>query len=245
MISLVSLVLIGQMRTWNDSIIINSYEKYLSKYGKIDLYIFTWNKIGYSFNHGKFDKHSKKNDIITDAEIREYYSQFPFINLKYVYVEDYDVFINNLDAKILNIYNTPFRNFSKISTCVPIQYKYQQAARYLIDVSDLHKYSNIIITRPDMSFVDDLPEINTKEDFIYYNCHCVRCFDHCWYGKPATIIKHLCFIFDNFITNYNSIPEVNALNRDNNELLHLQCFKNDIKLKVNEKQMVQIILFKQ
>ena len=42
-----------------------------------------------------------------------------------------------------------------------------------------------------MSFVDDLPEINTKEDFIYYNCHCVHCFDHCWYGKPTTIIKHL------------------------------------------------------
>jgi len=240
---MISLVLIGQMRTWNNNKIINSYEKYLSKYGNIDLYIFTWNKIGYSCRHGNLNIHNSKKDIITELQIREYYEKYTFINLKYIYIEDYDIFIKNLDDKLLDIYNTPFRDFFKISTCVPIQYKYQQAARYLKKIEDITKYSNMIITRPDMCFIDDLPEVDTKEDIIYYNCNCVRCFDHCWYGKPSTIIKHLYFAFDNFIDNYNFLPKVNALNRDNNELLHLECNKNNIKLNVNEKQMVEIIYF--
>ena len=240
---MISLVLIGQMRTWNNPEIISSYEKYLSKYGNIDLYIFTWDKIGYSNNHGNHDIHSNSENIITETQIKSYYAQYNFINLKYIYIENYDTFINQLDDNILNIYNTPFRNHSKYSTCDPIQYKYQQAVRYLKKLEDINKYSNMIIIRPDEAFVDDLPEIETKDDYIYYNCGAVRCFDHCWYGKPGTIIKHLYFAFDNFIDNYNIITKVNELNRDNNELLHLQCNKNNIKLSVNEKTMVEIIYF--
>ncbi len=69
----------------------------------------------------------------------------------------------------------------------------------------------------------------------------MRCFDDCWYGNPITIIIHLFFTFDNILKNYNMLP--NDLKRDNNELLHLECIKNNIKLKINEKQMVQIIYF--
>jgi hypothetical protein len=240
---MISLVLIGQMRTWNNNKIINSYEKYLSKYGNIDLYIFTWNKIGYSNHHGEHNLNRYSEDILTEKEVHEYYKQYKFINLKYIHIENFEEFIKNLDNRLLNIYNTAFRNHSQFSTCVPIQYKYQQSMRYLKKIEDITKYSNMIITRPDMCFIDDLPEINTKEDIIYYNCNCVRCFDHCWYGKPMTIIKHLYFAFDNFFENYNTLPKINELNRDNNELLHLECNKNNIKLNVNQKQMVEIIYF--
>ncbi len=88
-----------------------------------------------------------------------------------------------------------------------------------------------------MCFIDDLPKISTKDN------NCVRCFDHCYYGKPTTIITHLYFTFDNLIKNYNILPKQNSLNRDNNELLHLECYKNNIKLNVNQKQMVEIINF--
>jgi hypothetical protein len=39
---MISLILIGQIRTWNDTGIMSSYEKYLSKYGIIDIYIYIY-----------------------------------------------------------------------------------------------------------------------------------------------------------------------------------------------------------
>lgn len=240
---MISLVLIGQMRTWNNPEIISSYEKYLSKYGTIDLYIFTWNKIGFSHRHGSYDLHPNSDDIITEEKIKLYYEQFKFINLKYVYIEDFDTFINQLDDKILNIYNTPFQYHSQNTTSVPLQYKYQQAARYLFNIANEYKYSNMIISRPDMSFKDDLPEIDTKEEHIYYNCECARNMSPCWYGKPDTIIKHIYFAFDNFIENYNILPCHNQLNSDINEILHFLCHINNIKVIVNEKQMTGQICF--
>jgi|UniRef100_A0A6C0LYU3 hypothetical protein len=240
---MISLVLIGQMRTWNKPEIISSYEKYLSKYGTIDLYIFTWNKIGFSHRHGNHDLHPNSDDIITEAQIKLYYEQFKFINLKYVHIENFDTFINQLDDKILNIYNTPFLYHSQNTTSVPLQYKYQQAARYLFNIANEYKYSNMIISRPDMSFEDDLPEIDTKEEHIYYNCECVRNMAITWYGKPDTIIKQLYFAFDNFIEIHNILPSHNHLNKDINEILHFLCYKNNIKIIVNEKQMIRQICF--
>ncbi len=65
--------------------------------------------------------------------------------------------------------------------------------------------------------------------------------DHCWYGKPRTIIKLLFNIYDDFLQNYNEINNPGANNRDNNELLYYQCNKNNIKLNVKQKHMVKII----
>lgn len=132
---------------------------------------------------------------------------------------------------------------SKVSTCIPIQYKYQQAIRFLSNINDIDKYSNLIITRPDMCFVDYLPKLDTKFGHIYWNCICIRCMDHCWYGKPNTIIKQLFYTYDDILKRYNDITSHCQHNRDNNELLHYQCEKNDIKLNVNKQPLVKIIYF--
>ena len=240
---MLAIVIIGQMRTYENVEIINSYKKYLSKYGSIDLYIFTWNKIGYSNRHGSTNNHSRTNDLIQESDILEYYKEYDFINVKHVLIEDFDNCINGFSNDILKIYNTPFRDHSIVSTCIPIQYKYQQAIRHLSNLNNFEKYSNLIVTRPDICFIDDLPVLDTKLDCIYWNCHCIRCMDHCWYGKPKTIIKQLFNAFDDILTNCNEITSNNQNNRDNNELLHYQCEKNNIKLIVNEKQMVKIIYF--
>lgn len=240
---MLALAIIGQMRTYRNEQIINSYKKYLCKDSSIDLYIFTWNKLGCSNRHGYTNIHNKMNDLVSTNDILDYYKKYDFINVKHIFVEDFDNFVNGLDADILKIYNTPFLNHSKVSTYVPVQYKYQQAVRYLSNLEDINKYSNLIITRPDICFVDELPILDTKIDNIYWNCICIQCMDHCWYGKPQTIIKQLFNIFDNIMVNYNEITSGNQHNRENNKILHWECEKNNIKVNVDKKHMVRIIYF--
>lgn len=237
-----ALVLIGQMRTWNHSRTIKSYETYLSKHGRIDLYIFTWNKLGYSNRHGDHNLNGCSEDVVTERQIREYYQPYTFINVRHVQIDNYGDFIANLDQPLSAVYHTPFRNHSPYSTCVPIQYKYQQAARHLEQTEGVQDYSNMVVTRPDMCFVDG-PVAAAQDGTLYYNCPCVRCFDHCWCGKPRTVIKHLVSTFDHFLPNYHALPKRNHLNRDNNELLHLECAKNKIRLCVDNKQMVEVVYF--
>ncbi|MAV57165.1 MAG: hypothetical protein CMI79_06575 [Candidatus Pelagibacter sp.] len=238
---MLAIVIIGQMRSYKNIEIINSYKKYLYDNETIDLYIFTWKNVGYSNRHGNPNIHLNCNDLIDKFDIIEYYKKYDFINIKHILVEDFDIFINGLNIDLLNIYNTPFRSHSKISTCLPIEYKYQQAIRYLSNLNDIDKYSNLIITRPDICFVDYLPTLKTKLDNIYYNCICIECMDHCWYGKPRTIIKLLFNIYDDFLQNYNEITNSRDNNRDNNILLRYQCDKKNIKLNVKKKHMVKII----
>ena len=244
---MLAIVIIGQMRSYKNIKIINSYKKYLSNNETIDLYIFTWKNLGYSNRHGKPNIHPNCNDIIKISDILEYYKKYDFINIKHILIEDFDNFINELNPDLLKIYNTPFRTYSKVSTSVPLQYKYQQAIRYLSNLNDIDKYSNLIITRPDICFVDYLPTLETKLDNIYYNCSCIRNMALTWYGKPKTIIKQLFNCYDEFLQNHNGLCRLWGGNWDQssdiNELLHYQCNKNNIKLKVKQKHMVKIIYF--
>jgi hypothetical protein len=240
---MLALVLIGQLRTWNNPLIINSYKKYLSDNEKIDLYIFTWNKLGYSNNSGNTNIHIRQNDSIDRRTIIEYYQQFTFINIRYICLDDFEIFLNGLDSKLKDIYNTPFRNHAPFTTSIPVQYKYQQAAQYLSNIENNDKYSNIIITRPDICFTGKLSILNTVENTVYFQSICDRCIDHFWYGKPNTIIKQLRTIFDNYIVNYTLIDPYNENNRDNNEILHFMCSKNNILVNVLVNNMCNIIYF--
>jgi hypothetical protein len=231
------------MRTYKNPIIVNSYKKYLSTNEKIDVYIFSWNKLGYSHNNGNANLHNRHNDSLDTECILEYYQQFNFINIQHIVLDDFDIFINGLDPKLKEIYYTPFRNQGHVSTSVPVEYKYQQAVRYLASIENTYRYSNIIITRPDICFTSELPIVNTVEDIIYFQSICNRCMDHFWYGKPNTIIKQLYTIFDMYIINYTLINPQNENNRDNNELLHLMCIKNNINVKVVVDHMCNIVYF--
>jgi hypothetical protein len=239
----IALVLAGQMRTYECEQIINSYKKYIYDKENIDLYIFTWDILGYSNNHGNKNIHKNSNTILTKEDILNYYKKFNFLNIKYINVENFNNFLKNLDYSYYKIYNTSFRNHSNVSTFIPIQYKYQQSIRYLNGIDCLKEYSNLIITRPDICFIDYLPVIDTKIDNIYYNCICTTCMDHCWYGKPETIIKQLFNIFDNILINYKNIENYNDNNKDNNIILYHQCFINNISINVDKKHMVKIIYF--
>jgi hypothetical protein len=241
--SKLGIILTGQMRTYDSERIMHSYQRFLSTYVPIDLFIFTWKNRGYSNNHGQPDLNNHQDDIISENDIISYYSQFKFITIKKIVIEDFDSFINSLPPNMKKLYHTPFRFHSITTTSIPIEYKYQQAIKYLESI-DHSKYSNIMFTRPDMEILCDLPVQSPVNDIVYYNHCCYRCMDHCWFGSTNTLIKQLSTIYDDYEKNQNAITSSNDMNRDNNEILIYQCSKNEIELKVKDGSFVRLIHFK-
>ena len=236
------ILLTGQMRTYESKRITDSYHRFLSSYGSIDLYIFTWKNKGYSYNHGNPDLHSLHEENIDEKDILSHYSQFKFMTVKQIVIDDFTLFCNTLDETKKKLYHTPFRNHSSVTTSIPIEYKYQQAVRYLSSVE--HSYSKVMMTRPDMELLGDIPFHTMDENIIYYQCHCDRCMDHCWFGTPNTIIKQLYSIYDEYEKNQEKITYRDDNNRDNNEILIYQCVKNDIQIKVTPGRFVQLVYFR-
>ena len=195
----ICILLTGQMRTYQSKQIIDSYHAFLSSYGSIDLYIFTWKNKGFSNNHGKPDLHRLQEDIITEEDVLSHYSQFKFMTIKKIVIDDFNSFCNDLNPNMKKLYHTPFRNHSSVTTSIPIEYKYQQAVRYLSSVEQ--SYSKVMITRPDMMLLRDIPFSVMDENMIYFQCQCDRCMDHCWFGTPTTIIKQLYSIYDDYEKN--------------------------------------------
>lgn len=198
------LLLAGQMRTYRDPAIMDSYRQYLP--GDVDVYIFTWKNIGLN---------SHQNDI-EEKDLRDHYA---FFNVKKIIVEDFDAFYDALSPSMKSLYDTPFRDHSNKTTSVPIQYKYQQAIRHM----ELG-YTHVIMTRPDMAIQRPIP-IGSEDNTVYFQCASNRCIDHGWFGTPATLLRQLGDIFDQYETN------VHTQNRDNNELLLHQCIVQGIRVK--------------
>jgi len=236
------IILTGQMRTYESKKIIDSYHTFLSSYGSIDLYIFTWKNKGYSNSHGNPDLHNLQEDIIEENDILSHYSQFKFITIKKIVIDDFNSFCNTLNENRKRLYHTPFRYHSSITTSLPIEYKYQQAVGYLSSVD--HSYSKVMITRPDMMLLRDIPLYDMADNIIYFENAHPRCMDHCWFGTPTTIIKQLYSIYDDYEKNQEMITYHDQNNRDNNELLTYQCLKNDIQIKVRQIPLVWLIYFR-
>jgi len=227
--------LVGQMRTYDDLKITNSY-KYLYNYD-IDLYIFTWKNRGYSNHHGITNYSVHSDDIIREETLISHYSQFGF-KIKKIIIDDFEEWYNSLTDEMKSIYKTPFRNHSKVTTSVPIQYKYQQITQYLNE-----DYDNILITRPDMAFLSDLPVVNPKDDSVYFKCICNRCIAHGWIGNKKTLVKQLNNIFDNYLINYNKISSYNENNRDENELIIYHSAIKNIHIVCIDGSFVEQILY--
>lgn len=226
--SKVCLILTGQMRTYESMDILKGYQ-HLSGLGPIDLYIYTWKNKGYSNAHGNTAlQHIENDTVLLEEDIIHHYSNT--FHIKKIVIESFDDFYNSLSDSMKEKYNTPFQNHSKVTTSIPIEYKYQQAIRN----TNVSNYDMVIITRPDMEILDTLPTVSPEEDIIYYNSLCQRCIDHFWMGTPATLTKQLYHIFDQYETNYQILPSY--LRTDNNELLILQCIKNNIRIKVSIKE---------
>lgn len=220
----------GQMRTFENENILNSYKTYLSKFGKIDIYISTWKNIGYSNREGQHNRHSRENEIITYERIFNNYSKIDFFSIKEIIIDDFDNFYNYMNDDMKNIYNLPFRHHSSNNTSIPILYKYQKCVNGIfLD----NNYSKVLIMRPDFAIIDNLPlhikDYNNynelDENTIYFKSININCIDHFWFSSQSTIFKQLNNIFDSYIKLHKEINDTCV-----NKLLKQQCHNNNINI---------------
>jgi hypothetical protein len=238
----IAIILVGQMRTYDRKEIIESYNKHLKNLGDVDLFISTWNKSGYSNNHGnKNYNHGYKDNKITKELLYKHYSQYKFINIKDIDIEDFEEWVDKLSPELKKIYYTPFRDHSNYTTSLPIEYKYQRAISRFLSIKD-KQYKLVLFMRADTQLLCDIPIQNyTDNDTIYFHTLCNRCIDHGWTSDEKTAINVFSKIYDDYLDNLNKITSNYQNNRDNNELIIYQSSKNDVKLVYQKILLYQII----
>jgi hypothetical protein len=238
----IAIIIVGQMRTYNNKEICESYEKYLNNLGIIDLYINTWDTCGYSNNHGnKNYDYSYKNDKITKDLLYSHYSNFNFFNIIDIEIDCFNVWLDNLNAQQRRIYNTPFRNHSINTTSLPVEYKYQKAINRFKEIKN-KTYKLVLFMRADTKICYNIPinkyvSINT----IYYHSGHHKCIDHGWASDEITAIELFSKIYDNYTNNFIKIPSYNNNNRDNNEIIIYEAINKNINLKYEPMLLYQIV----
>jgi hypothetical protein len=246
-----AIVITGQMRTYTNQKILNSYKMYLQPLGNFDVYIHTWGEYGKSNNHGRsFTSNYEKNKTNIN-DIYNHYNNLPFFDIKDIQIESFDNWINSLSSELKLIYNTPFRYHSKYTTSICINYKYQMAVNRL-KMLKKKNYEKIVFLRADTEIINKIPWNDyTNNDTLYYHSENNRCIDHGWIinGNAAELM--FSDIFDKYMVNYIKIPYIiiennftseSQANSDNNEILKYHAQQNNIRLHHTYLKLFNIII---
>lgn len=228
-----AIIITGQMRTYKVPHILKSYINYLQKWGKFDVFIHTWDTCGKSNNHGSNFNCTYDSNKVTADELYKHYSQIPFFNVVDVVVESFDDWVNSLEPKMAEIYNTPFRDHSKYTTSLCIEYKYQAGVQRFVE-KKTKTYDKVLFLRADTVFINEIPwNTYTERDTLYFHTINNRCIDHGWVLDEESAVKLFGTIYDNYYDNFKNIPDKiieTESNRDNNEILRYEAEKKGIKL---------------
>ena len=223
----IALCLCGQMRQYKNEDLnlynnLNLYSKF-----KLDLYISTWNKKGFSTKHGQIKKTIYENDIIKEEELINHYKKYN-LNIKKINIENFDIYLENLDKDYKNYYYSPHHKELKVQSSIPIHYKYQDCINLIEE-----DYDYIIITRPDFIFIKEFKIYNNEMiNNINYGKIYVknRIYDPIFFGQFDKIKYFLIDIYNKIKENknYKKINKLALL--DNCRLLAVQAIKKNIKI---------------
>lgn len=242
-----AIVLFGQLRTFQNISIVESYKKFLGSFPSIDLYIICWNTRGFSANHGNvntFEK-SKCEETFTNEEVNKHYQQFSFFNLVVMRLLDFDEIVASWSQEYRDIYYTPF-DYNQVTTSVPVQFMIQYGS---LLIQSPEKYRHIYFMRPDAMIIHPL-DFNSdtvlKDKTVYFNTVCDRCIDHGFFmnGDTVTVLNDL---FDKYIENVKncrgSDPFFNQEQsvRDNNHLLSFHLKSKGVTLCHKSVQIFHIV----
>lgn len=229
----------GEMRNFDNPIIIDSYNKFVAIHNP-DVFISTWNHNGYSMNHNYIDPNDNK---ITDNFIlNSIKSNYP--NIISVNVENYNIwldsinpinkqqiFSNNYDYRTVNSYAQIY----KICDSINLKSKYE--------LENDFKYDIVIRIRPDSLFVNHF-DLNIDSDTIYNinfgNAYYPnRIYDILFYGDSSSMdLLSKCFI--NYINLLHDQFHNGLCKRDACRLLYLQCIQSKLQVKTTDVRVCDI-----
>jgi hypothetical protein len=173
----VAVLLSGQMRIFDDPVLLQHYYEKLFEPLNADIFVSTWDNRGYSYNHGASEIQATSNDLITKDMIKAAYKE----RLKGVEIETMSDFEAALSDEYREIYTTGFEwSGLKIKgTSVPQFYKMMRVNELKRCYEEQHNftYDLVIRARPDVDMLAPLEaRYMTDLDKNLYHINCTGTF---------------------------------------------------------------------
>ncbi|WP_187487465.1 hypothetical protein [Duffyella gerundensis] len=169
----VAVLYCGQLRNFDNSelLLINN-NNILSKLN-CDVFASVWDERGYSFHHGQASPaHYASNKDVSSEKI-EYCLAHSGCNVRNVEIENFDEWISNQDSKIQSLYHEGLKFDSKVvkATAFPQLYKIFRANQLKSEFEKKNgfKYDLVIRMRPDMGFIESIPDYILHEELTFTN----------------------------------------------------------------------------
>jgi len=232
----VAVLLSGQMRTFDDPILLEHYYKNLFEPLNADIFVSTWDNRGYSDAHGAGEAIAAAADLIANDMIEAAYKD----RLKALDIETLSDFEATLSDEYRDIYTTGFEwlNMKLKGTSVPQFYKILRANELKRRYEQQHNftYDLVIRVRPDLDMVAPLePRYMTDLDKNLYHINCpgtfwpYRVYDIFFYSSSKNMDK-MASAYLNIPTLIN-VPFDNGLHpRDPCRLLFLLAMGMGMKV---------------
>lgn len=227
----IAVLIVGEMRNFDDFNIIKNNNKFLFEKYNCDIFVSTWTKRGYSFNHGNIINKDNYTDQIREDNIKNIYKRCKKIN-----IEDYDKWFSSLPENYKTIYENGLLNGDILcpATSFPQLYKLYDANRLKCDYENENnfKYDIVIKFRSDMCIIND---IDIKIDNNLYHLNPPAIYDNnriydIFFMCNTNIMNILSNTYINIIDLINDdfdngLDKVNAC-----RLLYLYAIKNNINV---------------
>lgn len=240
----IALLMIGSMRNFdNKNLVDHLHNNLIYKYN-CDVFVSTWNKRGFSLNHGHNKETTYANNEISYEHIKTVYPSVKKIN-----IENYDNWINIMDDEYRNIYNKKLKvgNNTVNANIFPQLYKLTDAIKLKQEYEKENNFTYDIVIRicPDFCFLNEIPfkylelyfnifsnnqtrhiyTLNPKKGY-YPN----RIYDILFFGSNYAMDK-LCSNIYNRIGEYyenkfdNGLPKI-----DTCRILKVGCDENNLQV---------------
>jgi hypothetical protein len=219
----------GEMRYFNDPIVIDSYNKFVNILNP-DVFISTWDHVGHSMNHGYINPDDNKTVDNTIANsIKSIYS-----NIKDIKEENYNNWFDSIDSEIKSRvyaqwYNpltiNSYAQIYKICDSINLKANYEKDNNF--------KYDVVIRLRADSLFVNHF-DLNINKHTIYnINFGAAyypnRIYDILFYGDSDSM-DSLSKCFTNYVSLLGNEFHNGLCKRDACRLLYLQSILSELQV---------------
>jgi hypothetical protein len=153
----VAILMAGEMRNFDNNQLLFQNNKYLFELYNCDVFVSTWDKCGYSPDHGTVDPKNYSGNITNEDKIKN-----AFKNVKNVNIENYDEWFNHQNQECKDLYNNGFfvNNRHVNATVFPQLYKIWDCNRMKKEYEKQNEfeYDLVIRMRSDLCLVEEIPE---------------------------------------------------------------------------------------
>lgn len=229
----------GELRFFNDPIVIEGYNKFLQIHNP-DVFISTWNHIGVSMNHGYINPLEKKSiDESIETSIQSVYS-----NIKDLKIENHNDWLKSIDPDKANIiyghwYNPlTVNSYAQIyKICDSINLKTSYEKKYNIE------YDIVIRLRADSLLVNHF-NFDIDKDTIYNinfggAYYPNRIYDILFYGNSDAMNK-VSKCYNSYLDLLSNDFNNGLCRRDACRLLYLQSILSGLKVESVDTRLCDI-----